>query len=85
MRKVNFIINCKKWFSKKYFCIKKIILINKTFKIYENFDIVENDNVDKVVQYDESSLLGSLQNDEDQVEGVWGCSTLGKEMRLCKG
>ena len=40
--------------------------------------------VDKVVEYDDDSLLGKLRNDEDDVEGVWGCSSLGKNMGLCK-
>ena len=49
----------------------------------EKFDIVEND-VDKVIEYTDDSFIMSLQNDEDAVTGVWGCSTLGKDMGLCK-
>ena len=50
----------------------------------ETFDIVEDDGVDKVVKYTDDSFLSELQNDEDAVTGVWGCSTLGKNMGLCK-
>jgi len=49
----------------------------------ERFDVVEND-VDKVIEYTDDSFIMSLQNDEDAVTGVWGCSTLGKDMGLCK-
>lgn len=53
-------------------------------KVVENFDIVE-DNVDKIIEFDDDSLLGSLQNDEKNVEGVWASSVLGKEMGMNKG
>ncbi len=62
-----------------------ILLANIYYRkrFIEHFDIVEDD-VDKVVEYDDDSLLGKLRNDEDDVEGVWGCSSLGKNMGLCK-
>jgi len=53
-------------------------------KYIETFDVVEDDDVDKIVKYTDDSFLSELYNDEDAVTGVWGCSTLGKTMGLCK-
>jgi len=63
-----------------------LIIIYNLFKnkYLEHFDIVEDD-VDKIIEYDDDSLLGKLRNKEDKVTGVWGCSYLGKGMGLCKG
>lgn len=49
----------------------------------ERFSVVEDDTA-KIVQYDKDSLLNKLQDKEEDVEGVWGCSALGKNMGLCK-
>lgn len=61
-----------------------LYIINQYSHTYEYFDVVEDDDVDKIVEISDNSFLDQLQNDEDEVEGVWGCSTLGKEMKLCK-
>lgn len=59
--------------------ILKYILISR-----ENFQVVEDD-VKKIVQIDRDSLLYRLQNQEEDVQGVWSASYLGKEMGLSKG
>lgn len=56
-------------------------IVHKKDEKKESFDIVE-DNVDKVVEFEDDSLLSSLRNDEDLVTGVWGGSYLGKTMGL---
>jgi len=61
--------------------IAVILVILCKRKNIEHFDIVEDD-VDKIVEFEDDSLLGKLQNDEDYVTGVWSSSTLGKEMGL---
>lgn len=60
-----------------------ILYLNR--RQYEGFRIVEDDNVQKIVEFEDDSLLSTLQNDEEAVVGVWACSTLGKEMGLNKG
>lgn len=54
-------------------------------KYYENFHVVEDDNVQKIVEFEDDSLIAELQNDEDNVTGVWSSSPLGKEMGMSKG
>ena len=68
-----------------------LVLIIMVFKYalyrkrhFERFDVVEDD-VDKIVKVDENSFLDRLQNNEDEVEGVWSSSYLGKHMGLSKG
>jgi len=51
--------------------------------IRENFSVVENDLTDPI-EIERDSLLSRLENNEEVVEGVWGCGTLGKDMGLCK-
>jgi hypothetical protein len=53
-------------------------------EISETFDVVENTSFTQL-QVEKDSLLAGLENDEDQVDGVWACSLLGKEMGLNKG
>ena len=53
-------------------------------EISEAFDVVENTSFTQL-QVEKDSLLAGLENDEDQVDGVWACSLLGKEMGLNKG
>jgi hypothetical protein len=53
-------------------------------EIYETFKTVEDQVVNDVI--DKNSLLANLNtNEEDEVEGVWSSSILGKEMGLNKG
>lgn len=51
--------------------------------ISENFSVVE-DSISDIIKIERNSLLNRLQNKEEDVEGVWGCSAWGKEMGLCK-
>jgi hypothetical protein len=53
-------------------------------EISEAFDVVENTSFTQL-QIEKDSLLAGLENDEDQVDGVWSSSVLGKEMGLNKG
>ena len=53
-------------------------------EISEAFDIVENTSF-KQLQIEKDSLLAGLENDEDQVDGVWALSDLGIKMGLNKG
>ena len=53
-------------------------------EISEAFSVVENTSFDQL-QIEKDSLLAKLQNDEDQVDGVWASSVLGREMGLNKG
>lgn len=60
-----------------------ILYINR--KQYEGFRVVEDDNVQKIVEFEDDSLLSTLQNDEEAVVGILASSTLGREMGLNKG
>ncbi len=60
-----------------------ILFLNK--RKYEGFEVVEDDDVQKIVEFEDDSLLSTLQNDEEAVVGVWASSTLGREMGLNKG
>jgi predicted membrane protein len=53
-------------------------------EISEAFDVVENTSFTQL-QIEKDSLLAGLENDEDEVDGVWSSSVLGKEMGLNKG
>ena len=53
-------------------------------EISETFSVVENTSFAQL-QIEKDSLLDGLENNEDEVDGVWACSVLGKEMGLNKG
>ena len=53
-------------------------------EISEAFSVVENTSFDQL-QIEKDSLLAKLQNNEDEVDGVWASSVLGREMGLNKG
>ena len=53
-------------------------------EISEAFSVVENTSFTQL-QIEKDSLLDGLENNEDEVDGVWACSVLGKEMGLNKG
>jgi uncharacterized protein YneF (UPF0154 family) len=55
-------------------CIKR--------KKNDNFTVVE-ENVDKIITIQENSLLSKIDKKEEVVQNIWGCSELGKEMKLC--
>ncbi len=52
-------------------------------EISEAFDVVENTSFTQL-QVEKDSLLAGLENDEDQVDGVWASSDLGIKMGLNK-
>jgi hypothetical protein len=53
-------------------------------EISETFSVVENTSFAQL-QIEKDSLLAELDDDEDQVDGVWSSCVLGKEMGLNKG
>ena len=53
-------------------------------EISEAFSVVENTSFDEL-KVEKDSLLAGLENNEDEVDGVWSCTVLGKEMGLNKG
>ena len=53
-------------------------------EISEAFSVVENTSFNQL-QVEKDSVLAGLENEEDQVDGVWSSSLLGKEMGLNKG
>lgn len=55
-----------------------ILICNKN----ESFTVVEND-IDKIISIQENSLLYKLNQKEEVIKNVWGCSKFGKEMKLC--
>ena len=53
-------------------------------EISEAFSVVESTSFNQL-QIEKDSLLAGLENEEDEVDGVWSSSLLGKEMGLNKG
>ena len=53
-------------------------------ELSEAFSVVEDTSFDQI-NIENDSLLSKLQNEDDEVEGVWASSVLGKEMGLNKG
>jgi hypothetical protein len=59
--------------------ILSIILIsNKN----EGFSVVEDDT-DKIITIQDNSLLDKINQKEEVVKNIWGCSDFGKELKLC--
>jgi hypothetical protein len=59
--------------------ILSIILIsNKN----EGFSVVENDT-DKIITIQDNSFLDKINQKEEVVKNIWGCSDFGKELKLC--
>jgi hypothetical protein len=59
--------------------ILSIILIsNKN----EGFSVVEDDT-DKIITIQKNSLLDKINQKEEVVKNIWGCSDFGKELKLC--
>jgi hypothetical protein len=59
--------------------ILSIILIsNKN----EGFSVVEDDT-DKIITIQDNSLLNKINQKEEVVKNIWGCSDFGKELKLC--
>ncbi len=55
-----------------------ILICNKN----EGFTVVENDT-DKIISIQKDSLLNKINQKEEVVKNIWGCSDFGKEMKLC--
>jgi len=53
-------------------------------EISEAFSVVENTSFDEL-QVEKDSVLAELEDNQDQVDGVWSSTVLGKEMGLNKG
>ena len=52
-------------------------------KNLENFSVVEDDE-NEIINFQKNSLLNKLENKEEYVRGVWGCSAWGRKLGLCK-
>lgn len=48
----------------------------------EGFSVVEDDT-EKIITIQDGSLLSKINQKEESVKNVWGCSEFGKEMKLC--
>lgn len=48
----------------------------------EGFTVVEDD-VNKIITIQDNSLLNKINQKEEIVKNIWGCSEFGKEMKLC--
>ena len=48
----------------------------------EGFTVVEDD-IDKIISIQKDSLLDKINQKEENVKNIWGCSDFGKEMKLC--
>ena len=55
-----------------------ILFVNKK----EKFTVVEND-VNKFISIQDGSLLSKINQKDEIVKNIWGCSEFGKEMKLC--
>jgi len=55
-----------------------ILFVNKK----EKFTVVEND-VNKIITIQDGSLLSKINQKDEIVKNIWGCSEFGKEMNLC--
>lgn len=53
-------------------------------EISEAFSVVENTSFNEL-QIEKDSLLAELEDNEDEVEGVWSCTVLGKSIGLNNG
>lgn len=59
--------------------ILSIILIsNKN----EGFLVVEDDT-EKIITIQNNSFLNKINQKEEVVKNIWGCSDFGKELKLC--
>lgn len=55
-----------------------ILITNKN----EGFTVVEND-IEKIITIQDGSLLDKINQKDEVVKNIWGCSEFGKEMKLC--
>lgn len=55
-----------------------ILIYNKN----EGFTVVEDDT-NKIISIQKNSLLDKINQKEEIVKNIWGCSEFGKEIKLC--
>ena len=55
-----------------------ILILNKK----EKFSVVEEDT-DKIIKIQKDSLLDRINQKQEVVKNIWGCSDFGKEMKIC--
>ena len=55
-----------------------ILICNKN----EGFTVVEDD-IDKIITIQDNSFLDKINQKEEVVKNIWGCSDFGKELKLC--
>ncbi len=48
----------------------------------EKFSVVEEDT-DKIIKIQKDSLLDRINQKQEVVKNIWGCSDFGKEMKIC--
>ena len=60
------------------FILSIILISNKN----EGFSVVEDDT-DKIITIQDNSFLDKINQKEEVVKNIWGCSEFGKEMKLC--
>ncbi len=60
------------------FILSIILISNKN----EGFSVVEDDT-DKIITIQDNSFLDKINQKEEVVKNIWGCSDFGKEMKLC--
>jgi hypothetical protein len=48
----------------------------------EGFTVVEEDT-EKIIKIQNDSLLSKINQNEEVVKNIWGCSEFGKEIKLC--
>lgn len=53
-------------------------------EISEAFSVVENTSFNEL-QVEKDSLLAGFENNEDEVDGLWSCTSLAKAIRLNNG
>jgi hypothetical protein len=55
-----------------------ILIYNKN----EGFTVVEDDT-EKIITIQDNSFLDKINQKEEVVKNIWGCSDFGKELKLC--
>jgi len=59
-----------------------ILSIMLMYNKNEGFSVVEDDT-DKIITIQDNSFLDKINQKEEVVKNIWGCSDFGKEMKLC--
>ena len=59
-----------------------ILFIILFYNKKEGFSVVEDDT-EIIISIQKDSLLDKINQKEEVVKNIWGCSDFGKEMKLC--